>query len=223
MDDNDLLAAVREDFTGVRMGTPAETILADGAALRHRRHRRLAYGSGVAAVAVVAAIGGVALTSGGVASTSGTHDAHLAAYTVQQEQNGTIDVTIHDLQNLAGLEQTLKADGVPAEVISDNHYPAACVDRAAMDKDMANVITIGPKVPDGYAFVVHPASIPSGTKLLLDVTHNFTTTRDGVTTTVGGVGDRLWGFGATNLKEGAAVSGTGVSAGMGLVFTSGNC
>jgi hypothetical protein len=28
MDDNDLLAAVREDFSGVRMDTPAEAILA---------------------------------------------------------------------------------------------------------------------------------------------------------------------------------------------------
>jgi hypothetical protein len=216
MDDNDLLAAVREDFTGVRMDTPTETILADGASLRRRRHRRLAYGSGVTALAAVAAISGVTLTSG-AASTSGTHDAQLTAWTVQKEQNGTIDVTIRDLQNLAGLEQKLKADGAPAEVISDKHYPAACVDYKAMKEDMASVIMNGPKVPDEYAFVIHPAAIPSGTKLLLDVTHLVTVTSGGVTTTIGGVGDRLWGFGAS-LKDGA-----GVSAGMGLVYANGNC
>jgi hypothetical protein len=225
MDDNDLLAAVREDFTGVRMDTPTETILADGASLRRRRHRRLACGSGVTALAAVAAISGVTLTSG-AASTSGTHDAQLTAWTVQKQQNGTIDVTIRDLQNLAGLEQKLKADGAPAEVISDKDYPAACVDYKAMKEDMASVITNGPSpagitngptVPDEYAFVIHPAAIPSGTKLLLDVTHLITGTSGGVTTTIGGVGDRLWGFGAS-LKD-----GVGVTAGMGLVYSNGNC
>jgi hypothetical protein len=43
-----------------------------------------------------------------------------------------------------------------------------------MKEDMASVITNGPKVPDEYAFVIHPAAIPSGTKLLLDVTHLIT-------------------------------------------------
>ena len=60
-----------------------------------------------------------------------------------------------------------------------------------MKADMASVITNGPTVPNGYAFVIHPASIPSGSKLLLDVTHLTTVTSSGVTTTVGGVGDRL--------------------------------
>jgi hypothetical protein len=217
MDDNDLLAAVREDFTGVQMGTPTEAILADGASLRRRRHRRLAYGSGVTALAAVAAIGGVTLTSGGAGS-SGAHDAQLTAWTVQKEQNGTISVTIRDLRNLAGLEQKLKADGAPAEVISDTRYPAACVDNNAMAEDMASVITIGSKVPDQYAFVIHPAAIPSGTRLLLDVTHLVTVTSAGVTTTVGGVGDSLWGFSAS-MRDGVGE----VSAGMGLVHASDNC
>jgi hypothetical protein len=219
MDDNGLLAAVREDFAEVRMNTRAEAVLADGGSLRRRRRRRrrrLAYGTGATALAAVAAISGVTLTSG-AARTSGTHGAQLTAWTVQKRQDGTIDVTIRDLRDLAGLEHKLKADGAPAEVISAKHYPAACVDYTAMKEDMAAVITSGPKVPDEYAFVIHPAAIPSGTKLLLDVTHLVTVTSGGVTTTVGGVGDRLWGFGAS-LKDGG-----GVSAGMGLVYTSGHC
>lgn len=115
----------------------------------------------------------------------------------------------------AGLQQKLNADGVPAEVISDTHYPAACVDRQAMTQDMASVITLGPQVPDEYAFVIHPAAIPSGSKLLLDVTHP-TVTSGGITATTGGVGDRLWGLGAHS-KD------VSVSAGMGLVYDSGNC
>ena len=219
MDDKDLLAAVREDFAGVRMNTAAETILTDGSSLRRKRNRRRVYGAGVtalAAVAAVAAISGVTLASG-TSGASGTHDAQLTAWTVQKEADGTIDVTIHDLLNLTGLQQKLAADGAPAEVVSDAHYPAACVDYQAMKADMASVITNGPEVPSGYAFVIHPAGIPSGSKLLLDVTHLTTVTSNGVTTTGGGVGDRLWGFGA------GQVGGVSVSAGMGLVYASSNC
>jgi hypothetical protein len=212
MDDNDLLAAVREDFAGVRMSTEAGAILAGGGSLRRRRRRRRAYGTGAAAVAAAAAIGAAWLTPG----SSGTAGhAELTAWTVQKQPNGTIDVTIHDLLNLAGLQQKLTADGVPAEVITDTHYPAACVDRVAMAQDMASVITLGPEVPHEYAFVIRPAAIPSGSKLLLDVTHP-TVTSGGITTTTGGVGDRLWGLGVGS-KD------VSVSAGMGLVYDSGNC
>jgi hypothetical protein len=216
MDDNDLLAAVREDFAGVRMNTEAGAVMADGGSLRRRRNRRRVYGAGVTALAAVAAISGVTLASG-ASGTSGTSHARLTAWTVQKQTDGTIDVTIHDLLDLAGLQQKLNADGVPAEVITDAHYPASCVNYAAMKEDMASVITLGPGVPDGYAFVIHPAAIPSGSKLLLDVTHNTTVTSGGVTTTRGGVGDRLWGLGASS-KDGISVS-----AGMGLVYASGNC
>lgn len=216
MNDNDLLAAVREDFAGVRMNTEAEAILTGGASLRHRRHRRRAYGAGVTALAAVAAISGVSLGLG-TSGTGGTSHAQLTAWTVQKQTDGTIDVTIHDLLHLAGLQQKLNADGVPAEVVTDVHYPASCVNHAAMKKDMASVIMLGPGVPDGYAFVIHPAAIPSGSKLLLDVTHNSTVTSGGVTTTRGGVGDRLWGFGASS-KDGMSVG-----AGMGLAYADGNC
>lgn len=216
MDDQDLLAAVREDFAGVRMNTAAETILTDGGSLRRKRNRRRVYGAGVTALAAVAAISGVTLASG-TSGASGTQDAQLTAWTVQKDADGTIDVTIHDLLNLTGLQQKLAADGSPAEVVSDAHYPAGCVDHQAMKADMASVITNGPAVPNGYAFVIHPAGIPSGSKLLLDVTHLTTVTSSGVTTTAGGVGGQLWGFGASQ------VGGVSVSAGMGLVYASSNC
>lgn len=217
MNDNDLLAAVREDFAGVRMNTEAGAVMADGASLRRRRNRHRVYGTAVTALAAVAAISGVTLASG-ASGASGSH-AQLTAWTVQKEADGTIDVTIHDLLDLAGLQQKLTADGVPAEVITDAHYPASCVNYAAMKEDMASVITLGPGVPGGYAFVIHPAGIPSGSKLLLDVTHLTTVTSGGVTTTTGGSDrDRLWGFGAASSKDGISVS-----AGLGLVYTDGNC
>jgi hypothetical protein len=217
MDDKDLLSAVRLDFADVRMATPADTILADGDARRQRRlrQRRLGYGAGVAAVAAVAAIGGVALTSGSPAA-SGTHNAQLAAWTVQKEANGTIDVTIHDLTDPSALEQQLAADGAPSEVISEASYPASCVDYPAMTADMSSVITNGPAVPRGLAFVIHPAGIPSGTKLLIDVTPMQHTANG----TSGGVGDKLWGFGASGKNPYMYVP---VSAGLGLVNDASGC
>lgn len=204
MDSNDLLAAVREDFSGVRMDTPAEAILAD-AADSGRRRRRLAYGSGATALAAAAAISGVTLTSG-AASTGGTHDARLTAWTVQKQHDGTIDVTVRDLRNLAGLEQKLKADGVPAEVISGKRYPAACVDDKAMKEDMASIFTFRtpPRVPGELGFVIHPAAIPSGTRLLL---------------VTGGHGDPpgLWGVAVASPRDGFG------SAGIGLVHANGDC
>lgn len=204
MDSNDLLAAVREDFSGVRMDTPAEAILADGASLRRRR-RRLACGSGATALAAAAAISGVTLTLG-AASAGGTHDARLTAWTVQEQHDGTIDVTVRDLRNLAGLEQKLKADGVPAEVISGKRYPAACVDDKAMKEDMASVFTFRtrPRVPGELGFEIHPAAIPSGTRLLL---------------VTGGLGGPpgLWGVAVASPRDGFG------SAGIGLVHASGDC
>ncbi|HEX6450441.1 MAG TPA: hypothetical protein VF060_13385 [Trebonia sp.] len=100
----------------------------------------------------------------------------IAPGPVQRQPDGVVAVTIRDMLNLAGLQQKLNDDGVPAVVIADEHYPASCVNYAAMKEDMASVITLGPGVPGGYAFVIHPAAIPSGSKLLLDVTRNTTVT-----------------------------------------------
>jgi hypothetical protein len=221
MNDKDLLSAVREDFSGVRMHTEAGAILAGGAALRRRRnHRRIYAATGACAIAAAAAVSGVALAS---PETGGTHDAQLTAWTVQKEANGTIDVTIHDLINLGALQQELNADGVPAEVVSDPDYPAACVDREAMKDDMAAVITLGPKVPIGYVFVIHPAGIPSGTRLLLDVIRPTTVTSGGRVASTGDVGGRLWAFGAGTAPGVTGKKYVSVAAGMGLVHDTGSC
>jgi hypothetical protein len=232
MDDSDLLDAVREDFSQVRMNTEAEAILTAGGSLRRRRHRRLAYGTGASAlatVAAVAAISGITLTSGPPA----TAHAELTAWTVQKEQNGTIDVTIHELRNLTGLQQKLNADGVRAEVVSTKRYPAACLDRAAMKKDMTSVITWSREEVAEYAFMIHPAGIPSGSKLLLDVTRNTRITGPGATGFLVPADERQLGLKAN--AEGWVSTGIGVAFGslaqtgvpvnadMGLAYDRGSC
>lgn len=166
MDDNDLLAAVREDFAGVRMNTEAGAILADGDSLRHRRHRRRAYGAAATALCAAAAISVAALTPGS-SGTSGSSNVQLTAWTVQKQPDGTVDVTIREVLNFAGLQRKLNAEGVPAVVYADEQNPPGCVNTKA-SADMSAVLETGPGSDNAF-FIIHPAAIPSGSELLLDV------------------------------------------------------
>jgi hypothetical protein len=150
----------------------------------------------------------------------GTKDAQLTAWTVRRQPDGAVDVTIRDMLNLAGLQQKLNADGVPAVVIADEHNPSVCRNDKAMKDDMASVIQFGR--PRGssldrdffviHPFVIHPAAIPSGSKLLLDVFDNAPE----------GAGGKMWGLG---IKSSPHATGSKhaiwVSTGMEIVY--GNC
>jgi hypothetical protein len=55
-----------------------------------------------------------------------SHSAHaqLAAWTVVKQADGTVDVKIREFRDPAGLQRTLRADGVPASVILLRSAPA---------------------------------------------------------------------------------------------------
>jgi hypothetical protein len=167
MDDNDLLAAVREDFTKVRMTTGAEEILADGGSLRRRRYRRRVYGA-AAALAAVAAISVASLVPGSP-GTSGTSNVQLTAWTVQKQQDGTVTLVIREVRNLTALQRKLDADGVPAVVYNHTddprRTPPGCVVNLMPTNQRVVVVTPGRSVPG--SFVLHPSAIPAGSKVLL--------------------------------------------------------
>ncbi len=78
----------------------------------HLRRRRLQMLTGAAtAAAAVAAVATFAAAPGG-----STAPARLAAWTVVTEPNGTVAVSINDLQDPASLQRALQAHGVPATV-----------------------------------------------------------------------------------------------------------
>ena len=52
--------------------------------------------------------------------------AQLAAWTVTNQADGGIRVTIRELRDPAGLQRTLRADGVPASVTFLGHPNPAC-------------------------------------------------------------------------------------------------
>lgn len=122
MNDNELITVVRESVADVHSATPVAQIITRGRAMRARRRA-----PGVAAAAAVAAGTALAVTMllGSGQPGSRPADARLAAWTVAKQANGDIDVTISQLENPAGLQSTLRADGLPVNVSFSGHSMTA--------------------------------------------------------------------------------------------------
>lgn len=93
---------------------------------------------------------------------SGGHPggARLAAWTVARQANGDIDITINQLQNPAGLQRTLRADGLPVAVTFSGPALSASCQPYDAPKDVLRAVAQW----NGSAFlVVNPQALPSGT------------------------------------------------------------
>lgn len=137
--------------------------------------------AGAAAVAACAALAVTALAPG----RTGHHarSIQLAAWTVQRDPGGLIKVTINDLRDAAGLQSTLRADGVPANVefsqtpfeASTSAVPPTCTAPQMSDKDNAMLqekITpsFGPPPsldPGSVALTIDPSAFPTGIGLYI--------------------------------------------------------
>jgi hypothetical protein len=130
MSDTDVLDAARDSLSGMPVACPpdVETIMARGRARRRRRGLI----PGVTGTLAVAAGAAVAVTTLAPASHQATPQAdrqpaaHLAAWTVTKLADGDISVTIRELKDPAGLQGTLRADGVPASVTFAGQLNPAC-------------------------------------------------------------------------------------------------
>jgi hypothetical protein len=131
MSNTDVLSAARDSLSGMPVASPpdVETIMARGRA-RRNRHRLIPGVTGTLAVAAGAAL---AVTTLAPASPQATPQAghrpattHLAAWTVTKLADGNISVTIRELTDPAGLQGTLRADGVPASVTFRDQPNPAC-------------------------------------------------------------------------------------------------
>ena len=131
--DADVLTAVRDSLSGMPLASPpdVQTIMARGR--RTRRRRRLI--PGVTATLAVAAGAALAVTlapAGHPADRQASGQAsrqpavQLAAWTVTKLANGKISVTIRELEGPAGLQSTLRTDGVPASVTFAGQQNLAC-------------------------------------------------------------------------------------------------
>jgi len=188
MNDSDTVDVVRDSLTtakdslvGVHVNTPLDVIVRNGRA-RRRRHRltgltgAMAVTAGMAlAVTALASSGHPASQSGHPASQSGhpasqsghpaSHPliARLAAWTVAKQANGDIKITIRELSDPSGLQSTLRADGVPANVSSSTQFDPSC-QRYPMTQALFTSIYHSQKgVGSGNTvLVIHPSALPSG-------------------------------------------------------------
>ena len=164
MNDHELITVLREQRGTVPMTVPVEQIIRRGRAVRARRRvPRAAAALGAAAAAALAVA---------VALPADTPGAQLAAWTVTRQANGSIQVTIRELRDPAGLQRTLRADGVPAAVSFAGQQNPACQGYALTGspsqrrQQLGSVVTVPAKGRD--AMVIHPAALPSGAGLAIN-------------------------------------------------------
>lgn len=187
MNDDELVTLLREQRATVLMTSPVEEIVRRGRTVRaQRRIRRLAGALAVAAGAAVAVIV--------LAPVQGTArpGVRLAAWTVTRQANGDIFVTVRELTDPAGLQATLRADGIAARVDFVpslqgraqplNGLPAGC---QAYPWRTSSPAVFGPPASAGSStdaiFVIHAAAIPNGAGVAIEVGRQTARTADGQT------------------------------------------
>jgi hypothetical protein len=167
MNDDELITVLREQRGRVVMTTPVEQVISRGRAVRIRRRAPvMAAVAGAAAAAAVAA--GVTLPAsqlgaghpvGGRPSASrpaSPPSIRLAAWTVTRLPGGSIKVTFRQATDPAGLQQTLRADGVPVSVTFTGQQDTACQPYHVSASQAFWPYGSRPGPLDGSGFINHP-------------------------------------------------------------------
>jgi hypothetical protein len=166
MNDQELITTVKQSVSGVHMRVPAEQIVRRSRAIRARRKIPAVAGALAVAAGAALAVTGT-LAPPGHASHQPT--AQLAAWTVTEQANGDVKVTIRELRDPAALQRTLRADGVPASVTFAGQQNPACQGYLAGGSQSQRRQRLGSVVtgPAGgaYVLVIHPSALPSGAGL----------------------------------------------------------
>ncbi|MGH3188028.1 MAG: hypothetical protein ACRDPY_25595 [Streptosporangiaceae bacterium] len=187
MNDEELITVLREQRGTITMNTPVEQIIGRGRAVRSR-HRLPAAALATATLAAAA----VAVTAALPAShPAGTHDAKLAAWMVVRQADDGIVVTVSELQDPAGLQSTLRADGVPASVTFTGQGNPACQGypgtgtQSQRRQVLGSIVTV-PYESQQNAMIIHPGALPSGGGLFIAAAmRNHPGARGGIELTVG--------------------------------------
>jgi hypothetical protein len=147
-----------------------------------RTRRRLAWAAGSALVAgaaaavAVTALGGQPAPAGNIAqnATSGssprptpTASTTLTAWTVTENPDGTLKVTIREMEDPSGLQATLRADGARVVVTASLAWPTACREWQGGNYQLGDQVVqtenrTGLPSADGTEFLIRPSAIPAG-------------------------------------------------------------
>jgi hypothetical protein len=180
MIDDELITVLREQRGTVVMATPVEQIIRRGRSVRTRRRVPQAAGAlGAAAAAVVAVSLALPASHPAASHPADGPGVQLAAWTVTRLAGGSIKVTFREATDPAGLQRTLRADGVPVSVTFTGQQNPAC--RPYASSGSTAFWPFGPATGplDGsrfihhpqdafttpYALVIDPSALPSGAGL----------------------------------------------------------
>jgi hypothetical protein len=145
----------------------AEEVIRQG----NRRRRRFFMWQSLGGLSVVGIVAVVvlAVTALVPASRQASHPprAQLAAWTVVKLPNGDVYVRVFKLRHTAALQRKLRAEGVPASVVTAppgpcRRYPAS---RALLNRVFPHVYRTGTPPPN--VIVIRPSAFPSGTGVQL--------------------------------------------------------
>jgi hypothetical protein len=170
MNDNDTVAVVRDSLAtakdslaGIHMDTPLDAIARNGRA--RRRRRRLTGVTGGMAVIAGAALAVTTLAPSGHPASPSGHPAaaRLAAWTVARQTNGDIKVSVRQLSDPSGLQSTLRADGVPANVTVLGHPDPSCRAYPMSQALFTSVYQADKTAASGdTVLIIDPSALPSG-------------------------------------------------------------
>jgi hypothetical protein len=176
MTDDELATAVRDSVTSVHMTVPAEQIATRGRTIRTRR--RVPLLTGALAGVAGAALAVTTMLSPGPRAGQPVH-AQLAAWTVTTRADGDIQVTVREMSDAAGLERTLRADGLPVAVrfnpafhwIDGVPIIPGCQEFPASLTQLRKVVEFYPGLDDSgdwsldqgsAVLLIHPSALPDG-------------------------------------------------------------
>ena len=126
MNDDELITLMKEPLADVHMTMPLDEVVRHGRVVQARQ-RRLRGLTGAVALAGSSITAVALLVPGGHPA-----KAQLAAWTVTRDPDGGITVTVNQMKDPAGLQATLRADGIPARVtfyplnLATQPLPAGC-------------------------------------------------------------------------------------------------
>jgi hypothetical protein len=94
----------------------------------------------------------------------------LTAWTVTENPNGTLKVTIRETEDPSGLQAMLRADGARVVVTASLAWPAACSEWRGGSYQMGDQVVqtenrTGLPSADGTEFLIKPSAIPAGALL----------------------------------------------------------
>ena len=183
MNDADVIKEVRQRFDQVHLDADLDAVVSRGQSLRRRRQLRLPV---TAAVALAAVGAGLAVT-GVLPGTGPGPRAELAAWTVTTRPTGNVEVTIRQLNDPAGLQRTLRADGVRAFVRFTGDGPDYCASFPQRSGAvLAQVLPRDDESGPTIALTIDPAAIPAGAALWIQIQQSPTSSSGAGGSGVGG-------------------------------------